>query len=105
MPGVRLQIRSKFLHILGAEKALLWCSNRLEEMGILTRWTVNRLDPYTDVQGWNPEARDRPNFLTRTGDVHYFEKDDSFSGFTLRTYTHLMPTSDEAAKNAFSDLF
>ena len=85
VPGVRLQIRSKFLHNLGAEKALLWFSNRLEEMGILTSWTLSRLDLYTDVQGWNPEARDRPNFLTRAGDVHYFETDDSFSGYTFGT--------------------
>ena len=53
LPGVRLQIRSKFLHSLGAEGALLWFTDRLGEMGILVYWTLSRLDLYTDIQGWN----------------------------------------------------
>ena len=81
LPGVRLQIRSKFLHNLGPEKALLWFSNRLEEMGILTYWTLSRLDLYTDLQGWNPKASDKPNFLTRATNVSYHEQNDSFTGF------------------------
>jgi len=83
LPGIRLQIRSKFLHSFGAENALLWFSNRLEEMGILTYWTLSRLDLYTDLQGWNPRAADKPNFLTRATDVNYYEQNDAFSGFTF----------------------
>ena len=84
-PGIRLQIRSKFLHSMGAENALLWFSNRLEDMGILTYWTLSRLDLYTDLQGWNPRAADKPNFLTRATDINYYEQNDSFSGFVFGT--------------------
>ncbi len=81
LPGVRLQIRSKFLHNMGAEKALLWFTNRLEEMGILTYWTLSRLDLYMDLQGWSPKAEDEPNFLTRATEVNYYKQKDEFSGF------------------------
>lgn len=85
LPGVRLQIRSKFLHNLGAEQSLLWFSNRLEEMGILTYWTLSRLDLYTDLQGWSPRASDKSNFLTRATDINYYEQNDDFSGFIFGT--------------------
>ena len=61
-----MQIRSKFLHKMGAERSLRWFTRRHEEIGPLTSWTLSRLDHYTDIQGWNPEALDKLNFLTRT---------------------------------------
>lgn len=81
LPGIRLQIRSKFLHAVGAEKALDWFTQKLHEIAVHPAWTLSRLDLFADVQGWDLHHYDQEQFITRASDLTSRKVSNRFSGF------------------------
>ena len=81
MPGIRLQIRSKFLHAVGAEKALEWFTTILKDLRIYPSWTLSRLDLFADIQGWDLRHSDQDQFATRASDLTSRKVSNNFSGF------------------------
>lgn len=81
LPGIRLQIHSKYLHAVGAEKALDWFTQRLHEIEVHPAWTLSRLDLFADVQGWDLHHYDKEQFRTRASDLTSRKVSNRFSGF------------------------
>jgi hypothetical protein len=81
LPGIRLQIRSKYLHAVGADEALAWFTRRLQDIDIHPSWTLSRLDLFADVQGWDLHHYDENRFLCRASDLTSRKVRNRFSGF------------------------
>ena len=81
LPGLRLQVRSKYLHAVGAQQALNWFTSRLHDLDIHPLWTLSRLDLFTDVQGWKLQAKDEHFFKCRASDMTSRKVSNKFSGF------------------------
>jgi hypothetical protein len=81
LPGIRLQIRSKYLHAVGPDVALEWFTKLLKEVEIHPAWTLSRLDLFADVQGWNLHHFDEERFSCRASDLTSRKVRNKFSGF------------------------
>jgi hypothetical protein len=81
LPGVRLQIRSEFLHSVGPDKALSWFSRILNDADVLTDWKLSRLDLYVDIQGWTPQLQDFELFITRANAKTMYKDQGVITGF------------------------
>jgi hypothetical protein len=83
IPGVRIQLRSSFIHSVGAREALDYFSGILKGVDVLTHWTFSRLDLYADVMGWDLSETDEPNFQSRGSAFSSFKEKGQFTGFTF----------------------
>ena len=83
IPSIRLQLRSEFIHAVGAQEALDWFTQVLNSFEIYPSWTLSRVDLYVDVQGWDLSYFDKERFLCRAKDISIHEVDGQFSGFNF----------------------
>lgn len=83
IPSIRLQIRSEFIHSVGAEAALSWFTEKLNQIEIYPAWTFSRIDLYVDIQGWDLSGFEKDRFLCRAKNISSYEEDGQFSGFTF----------------------
>lgn len=83
IPAIRLQIRSEFLHSVGAQEALNWFSEKLKALDVYPAWTLSRVDLYVDIQGWEIDLYQKDNFICRAKDISSHEVDGHFSGFNF----------------------
>lgn len=65
LPEVRIEPNSEALHGLGPAQAVDWFTGLVESACGRVDWTVNRLDVYSDWQGWALKGNDRDRFLCR----------------------------------------
>jgi len=80
LPQIHVEPRAEFLHGLGAAEGAQWFMEVLESEFGSIEWTVNRLDLFMDVQGWELDGDDRRNFVTQARARMLREEDDGFSG-------------------------
>ncbi len=83
IPSIRLQIRSEFIHSVGAQAALDWFTEKLNTVEIYPAWTLSRIDLYVDVQGWDLSYFEKESFVCRAKDISSHEVDGQFSGFNF----------------------
>lgn len=81
LPGVRVQLRSEFLHTLGTEQALWWFVDRLEGWLGPIYWTVSRIDLHGDWQGWSPVVGDLERFVCRAKSRTAYDSNPEWTGF------------------------
>lgn len=81
LPQLRIQPRAHLLHALGPELAVEWFTSRCEAAFGPVEWSVNRLDLFADVQGWNFEGNDRDRFKCRSKNLTLREEAGRFTGF------------------------
>lgn len=80
LPPVRVQPRAEFLHGLGPEGTVDAFSELLEAEVGNVRWSVARVDPFADFQGWEVRAEDRSRFVCRAKTRVTFEEPEELTG-------------------------
>lgn len=80
LPALRVQPRSECLHGLGALGTVEWFDHPLGEICGPIRWSVSRLDLYSDWQGWELSGDDRHDFVCRSTSVDTHERNHGFAG-------------------------
>jgi hypothetical protein len=83
LPNIRLQVRAKYLHSVGPNKALDWFSDVLKKVAIYPFWTPSRMDLFADFQGWNPTAEDKERIVMRASNLKMNEERNVFTGFEI----------------------
>ena len=83
LPALRIQPRARFIHGVGARKAVEWFREQLEAECDAIELTTSRLDLHADFQGWGLCGEDRINFLCRAGDRVTYETGDLLTGFVF----------------------
>jgi hypothetical protein len=81
LPAFRVQPRAEFLHGSGPRLTVEWFRNLLESACGPVGLSVNRLDLFADVQGWQLEGESRHEFVCRARSRHTYEDDGIFNGF------------------------
>ncbi|MDP3984227.1 MAG: hypothetical protein Q8Q52_04375 [Acidimicrobiia bacterium] len=83
IPPLRWQPRSELLHGIGVESALDALGTVTEAEVGLFRFTVSRLDLYSDWQGWDVGLLDETRFVRRARHVAVDLDGDAWTGFTF----------------------
>jgi hypothetical protein len=85
LPMVRVQLRSDFLHGVGAAQAFEWFAERLERWLGPLAWMVSRIDLHSDWQGWSLSESDLSAFICRAADETTHHLNRNWSGFEFGT--------------------
>jgi len=81
LPALRVQPRAELLHALGPSLAIEWLTSRCEAVFGPVEWSVNRLDLFCDIQGWELEGNDRDRFVCRASRRDTHEEGADWTGF------------------------
>ena len=92
LPPVRVQPKAELIHAVGPEATVAGFESLLAGNCKELRLSVNRVDLFSDWQGWALDETHRPRFSCRAGNVRSFEEQGAFRGFefgsrTTRTFT------------------
>jgi hypothetical protein len=81
LPSVRVQPRAEFLHAVGPESLLASLHDLLEpELGRY-RFSLSRIDLFTDVHGWTLTLDDAPRFICRADARRTYQVGGRLTGF------------------------
>ncbi len=92
LPPVRVQPKGELIHAIGPDATVAGFQSVLAPGCKDLRFSVNRVDLFSDWQGWALDETHRPRFSCRAGNVRSFEEQGAFRGFefgsrTTRTFT------------------
>jgi hypothetical protein len=83
LPAVRVQPAAALLHAVGPEETIAGFAGLLAAEGAELRYSVNRLDLFVDVQGWELHAADRERFVCRASESRTFAEGGAWRGFSF----------------------
>ena len=81
LPAVRIQPRAEFLHAVGPGSLLVSLRELLEPTLGPLRFSVSRLDLFTDVQGWALALDDAHRFVCRADSRRIYQVGGTLTGF------------------------
>ena len=106
LPTVRVQPRSEFLHAVGPSAAVATLQEILDPELRQLRFWVNRVDLFTDWQGWDLSLGDAARFVCRADARRTYEVAGTLTGFEFgsrTTKTFLARLYDKTADMAAKD--
>jgi hypothetical protein len=87
LPVVRIQPRAELLHAVGPAAAVAGFAELLEGCCVELHLAVNRIDLFSDWQGWQLDGTHRARFACRAGALRSFEDGGAFTGFEFGSRT------------------
>lgn len=85
LPALRFQPLAETLHGLGPAETVAWIDGVMSALVGPVRWSVSRVDLFSDWQGWTLTGDDRNRFLCRATARTLHEESEDFTGFEFGT--------------------
>lgn len=83
LPAIRVQPHTELLQGIGPRAVLKWYQDHLESECGAVLLSVNRLDLFSDFQGWDLNGDMRHEFVCRSKSRITYEEDEVFTGFNF----------------------